>query len=249
MVVWHSRRSARNVGGRSGRLQADLRLSYSMERTGGRRYGHVRSGAGERQRAPSRHRTYSKTHHWRAMFDEFGINAGYVEELHARWQQSPLSVEEGWRLFFEESTAPKSTPASKSPVAHTNGTSTSNGTNGANGTNGTNGVHALATTVSDASGPSTSASYLDAVRESVIAATELQNRVAHLVNAHRVRGHVFADVDPLEAPHGAAPELELSHFGLSSADLDKTFSTAGIGGLAERATLRQIVAHLNETYC
>ena len=35
------------------------------------------------------------------MFDEFGINAGYVEELHNRWLQSPQSVEQGWREFFE----------------------------------------------------------------------------------------------------------------------------------------------------
>src|SRR5260370_37966784 len=36
------------------------------------------------------------------MFDEFGINAGYVEELHTRWLHSPQSVEEDWRHFFEK---------------------------------------------------------------------------------------------------------------------------------------------------
>ena len=64
-----------------------------------------------------------------------------------------------------------------------------------------------------------------------------------------MRGHLFANVDPLEAPSGAPPELELSHFGLTEADLDKTFSTAGMSGLAERAKLREIVLHLRETYC
>jgi 2-oxoglutarate dehydrogenase E1 component len=69
------------------------------------------------------------------------------------------------------------------------------------------------------------------------------------VNAYRVRGHTFADVDPLgNAPH-APPSLELSNFALTEADLDKTFSTAGMSGLPERATLRQIIAHLKETYC
>ncbi len=34
------------------------------------------------------------------MFEEFGINAGFVEELHARYQQSPQSVEEKWRGLF-----------------------------------------------------------------------------------------------------------------------------------------------------
>jgi hypothetical protein len=43
----------------------------------------------------------SGTHFRRVMFDDFGINAGYVEELRTRWMESPLSVEEGWRRFFE----------------------------------------------------------------------------------------------------------------------------------------------------
>ena len=35
------------------------------------------------------------------MFEEFGINAGFVEDLHAQYRQSPHSVEEHWRNFFE----------------------------------------------------------------------------------------------------------------------------------------------------
>jgi 2-oxoglutarate dehydrogenase E1 component len=161
------------------------------------------------------------------MFDQFGINAGYVEDLHNRWLQSPHSVEESWRRFFEgtNGVAPAVARApSAGPVA----------TNGA-----TNGNGAVA--------------YREAVRETVrdtvIAATELQSRVAQLVNAYRVRGHLFADVDPLGKPPEVHPELELSNFGLREDDLNKTFSTAGMSGLPERATLRQIVEHLSETYC
>src|SRR5579862_700725 len=91
--------------------------------------------------------------------------------------------------------------------------------------------------------------YRDTERESVIAATELQTRVAQLVNAYRVRGHLFARLDPLEHAPAAHPELELRTFGLTEADLDKSFSTAGMRGLPDRATLRQIVTHLTETYC
>ena len=35
------------------------------------------------------------------MFDEFGINAGYVEDLHTLWLQAPQSVAANWREFFE----------------------------------------------------------------------------------------------------------------------------------------------------
>jgi DNA-3-methyladenine glycosylase len=38
------------------------------------------------------------------MFDEFGINAGLVEELHTQWLQSPQSVGEEWQRFFEDTT-------------------------------------------------------------------------------------------------------------------------------------------------
>jgi 2-oxoglutarate dehydrogenase E1 component len=161
------------------------------------------------------------------MFDQFGINAGYVEDLHTQWLQSPQSVEPRWREFFERGNgtpAAPPIPATPPPPAapKTNGTATF-----ANG----------------------AVAYRESVRETVIAATELQSRVAQLVNAYRVRGHLFADLDPLDNNAGAHPELELATFGLGEGDLDKTFSTAGMSGLPERATLRQIVAHLRETYC
>jgi 2-oxoglutarate dehydrogenase E1 component len=171
------------------------------------------------------------------MFDEFGINAGYVEDLHTRWLHSPQSVEEGWRRFFEDGgtvravpDSPGITPAPANPkAANGNGWAATSAANGPANGNG--------------------ALYREAVRETVIAATELQSRVAQLVNAYRVRGHLFADVDPLDNAPDAHPELELANFGLTGAELDKTFSTAGMSGLPERATLRQIIAHLSETYC
>jgi 2-oxoglutarate dehydrogenase E1 component len=176
------------------------------------------------------------------MFGEFGINSGYVEELHARWVQSPQSVEEDWRRFFEGTEgAPVPAPAPSVPTINVLVAHSANG----NGTAAVNGAKPAV----QVRAPATSAAYREAVRETVIAATELQSRVAHLVNAYRVRGHLFADVDPLGTPPAAAPELELSHFGLGESDLDKAFSTAGMSGLPERATLREIVAHLKETYC
>jgi len=170
------------------------------------------------------------------MFDDFGINAGFVEELHTRWLQSPHSVEEKWQRFFEDRNGTEG-PVAVPVVAPGNG-------NGGAAPAKRNG-----TTASAASrAPAAAVAYREAVRETVIAATELQSRVAQLVNAYRVRGHLFANLDPLESTPPAAPELELANFGLAEADLGKTFSTAGMSGLPERATLREIVAHLKETY-
>jgi 2-oxoglutarate dehydrogenase E1 component len=64
-----------------------------------------------------------------------------------------------------------------------------------------------------------------------------------------VRGHLFAKTDPLGTPPDAAPELDLSNFGLSASDYDASFATLGVGGMPEHATLRQIIAHLSDTYC
>src|SRR6516162_10108764 len=110
------------------------------------------------------------------MFDEFGINAGYVEELHTRWLQSPQSVEEGWRRFFEGTdVAPTSSAAARVPVAaatkngraHTNG----NGS-GAIASNGNgNGAAAAAAVAAVVREPSSAVAYREAVRETVIAAT------------------------------------------------------------------------------
>ena len=144
------------------------------------------------------------------MFDRFGINAGYVEELHTRWQQSPQSVDEDWRRFFEgDGLVSVSLDAP---------------TNGVNG-------KAAARLVLDAQ------------------PGEAQSRVAHLVNAYRVRGHLVADLDPLDATPLPVREIPLASVGLTESDLDQSFSTAGMSGLPERATLRQMVEHLRETYC
>ena len=36
------------------------------------------------------------------MIGEFGVNAGYVEELLARYRESPQNVDAEWRSYFED---------------------------------------------------------------------------------------------------------------------------------------------------
>jgi 2-oxoglutarate dehydrogenase E1 component len=179
------------------------------------------------------------------MFEEFGINAGYVEELHTQWLQSPQSVEADWRLFFDNMKGPVEIPRPPSAETTTHGDSTRGTAKGSE--NGNANGHGAVHVNGNANG--NGVAYREAVREKVNAATELQSRVAQLVNAYRVRGHLFARLDPLDNAPDAQPELELSNFGLSEADLDKKFATAGMSGLPERTTLRQIVLQLAETYC
>ncbi|MBX3212972.1 MAG: 2-oxoglutarate dehydrogenase E1 component [Labilithrix sp.] len=175
------------------------------------------------------------------MFDDFGINAGFVEDLHAQYRQSPQLVEEHWRSYFASLERGESPP---SPAAH------APATNGANG-NGAAGHAAFKAPVVAPSPPvhANGAAPGTVARDDRLASAALSGRVYQLVNAYRVRGHLFAKIDPLGTPPEAAPELDLSNFGLTEADYDAELPTVGIGGLPSRATLREIIAHLSETYC
>jgi 2-oxoglutarate dehydrogenase E1 component len=75
-----------------------------------------------------------------------------------------------------------------------------------------------------------------------------QTGLVRLIDAYRDLGHFLAHLDPLSEPPRTYPLLELSEFGLTPADLDRTFDTSYFVGLP-RATLRELVAALRETYC
>lgn len=72
--------------------------------------------------------------------------------------------------------------------------------------------------------------------------------VWRLINMYRMRGHVLADLDPLETKPGHSPELDLEYYGLTLWDLDREFYCEGLGGF-KTAPLRDIIKLLRETYC
>jgi 2-oxoglutarate decarboxylase len=77
---------------------------------------------------------------------------------------------------------------------------------------------------------------------------EKQANVLQLINAYRIRGHLLADIDPLNMTSQEASELELEHFGLTIWDLDREFITGGLHG-EKTATLRRILEILRKAYC
>jgi 2-oxoglutarate dehydrogenase E1 component len=76
-----------------------------------------------------------------------------------------------------------------------------------------------------------------------------QSQVASLIYAYRDIGHLVAQLDPLGSSPQHNPLLELGSFGLDESDLDQLFDTGHLSGIAQRATLREILAMLQETYC
>jgi 2-oxoglutarate decarboxylase len=73
-------------------------------------------------------------------------------------------------------------------------------------------------------------------------------RVQELINSFRVRGHLMADIDPLEYQQRTHPDLEIGSHGLTFWDLDRDFVTGGFGG-KRSALLREILGVLRDSYC
>ena len=75
-----------------------------------------------------------------------------------------------------------------------------------------------------------------------------QARVQELINSFRVRGHLMADIDPLQYEQRTHPDLEIEEHGLTFWDLDREFVTGGFGG-KRMAKLRDILGVLRDSYC
>src|ERR1700682_4753735 len=126
---------------------------------------------------------------------DFGVNQVFVEDQYERWRNNPAAVSPEWQQYFARLHGLPSTPAFQ-------GSAWSEPA-GAPATDGNGNGHAA----------------LALVEPERLRGDELQERVAELINGYRIRGHLFANVDPLGLLQPPPEELELPHFGLSGADL------------------------------
>jgi 2-oxoglutarate dehydrogenase E1 component len=78
-----------------------------------------------------------------------------------------------------------------------------------------------------------------------------QAAVLQLIRAYRVRGHLYAELDPLTSGPTPEihPELALSTYGLSVWDLDRRFFVGNLRGSHGTLTLREVLEILRDTYC
>jgi 2-oxoglutarate dehydrogenase E1 component len=152
-----------------------------------------------------------------------GANAGFIAELYTRFLEDPRSVDESWGRFFSEMNDD------------------------------------VATLLTEVRGPSWAkreppigngaASTAGIDEEALQRATTDSIRALQLIRAYRVRGHLEADLDPLGLEkRGPYPELDFRSYGFTESDLDREIFIANLFG-RERASLREIIAILRETYC
>ncbi len=79
-------------------------------------------------------------------------------------------------------------------------------------------------------------------------ATLKEFKVLDLIHGYRTRGHLFTQTNPVRERRTYTPTLALENFGLSAADLDTIFQAGNEVGIGA-AKLRDIIAHLELTYC
>ncbi|MFO0345908.1 MAG: 2-oxoglutarate dehydrogenase E1 component [Labrys sp. (in: a-proteobacteria)] len=187
----------------------------------------------------------------------YGGNAAYLEQLQARYEKDPASVDETWRRFFgalgddradvAKSADGASWKSGRWPIA-ANGelVSALDGDWGAVEKAVGEKIRVKAAEVSKAEAPSaapaiTEAAILQATRDSV--------RALMLIRAYRMRGHLHANLDPLGLePAKDHEELHPATYGFTDADWDRRIFIDKVLGL-EFATIREITAILKRTYC
>ncbi len=160
-----------------------------------------------------------------------GANAPFIAELYARFVEDPDAVDPSWRQFFAELQ-----DDGRSVLQDLRGASWSP----RQPTVIVNGAEVAAAKPAVVGGISA---------EAARAAAKDSIRARMLIRSYRVRGHLEANLDPLELkPRERHPELDYRTYGFTEADLDRPIYIDFLLG-HETATLRQIVQALRETYC
>ncbi|PDT73015.1 2-oxoglutarate dehydrogenase E1 component [Bradyrhizobium sp. C9] len=178
-----------------------------------------------------------------------GTNAAYIDDLYARYEQDPSSVDAEWQDFFKSL---KDAPADVQKNAEGASWGRANWpvtprdelTSALDG-NWAQVEKAVGTKLA-AKAQAKGAELSDA---DVHQATRDSVRALMLIRAYRMRGHFHAKLDPLgiEAPRDRE-ELDPRSYGFSEADFDRKIFLDHVLGL-EYGTLREIVQICERTYC
>jgi 2-oxoglutarate dehydrogenase E1 component len=174
-----------------------------------------------------------------------GSNAAYIEDLQARYQTDPNSVDTQWQAFFagldDKAEAPRASWQKPNWPLSANGEL----------------VSAL-----DGNWPKVEAAIVDKLKgraaktETATPVGDINQaardsvRAIMMIRAYRMRGHLHAKLDPLgiAAPIDDYNELSPSAYGFTEADMDRKIFIDNVLGL-EYATVREMIEILERTYC
>src|SRR3954464_10907819 len=182
-----------------------------------------------------------------------GANATYIDELYARYEKDPASVDSDWQEFFKSLQDPPADILKNAdgpswardnwPLSPRDELTSALDGNWAEVEKIMGGkIAAKESAKAQANGGEASSTDVhQATRDSV--------RALMLIRAYRMRGHLHANLDPLGLePVKDHEELDPRSYGFSEADYDRKIFLDHVLGL-EFATLREIVTILQRTYC
>ncbi|RIK93654.1 MAG: 2-oxoglutarate dehydrogenase E1 component [Proteobacteria bacterium] len=171
-----------------------------------------------------------------------GASSAFVEHMYRRFAEDPNAVDPSWRAYFKELAGD-----ARSLLAR-------NG-NGAGGRAKGDWRLTPDADILEALSPGYVAARpkkpgKKTVSENEVRAATLDSiRALMMIRAYRVRGHLFAHLDPLgleERPYHA--ELDPATYGFRDSDLDRPIFIDNVLGL-ETSTVREILTILRRTYC
>ncbi len=178
-----------------------------------------------------------------------GHNAEYLEQLYARYASDPNAVDASWQAYFKalgdadpdvkaEAAGPTWARFNWPPMPNDDLTAALDGqwpdepkkaAEKINGKAAEKGVELSDSQVQQA--------VLDSLRALM------------LIRAYRIRGHLVANLDPLDMREKEAhPELNPANYGFTENDMDRPIFLDNVLGL-QVAPMREIVAIVKRTYC
>ncbi|MBA86274.1 MAG: 2-oxoglutarate dehydrogenase E1 component [Rhodobacteraceae bacterium] len=180
-----------------------------------------------------------------------GHNAEYLEQLHARWANDPNAVDAAWAEFFSqlgdseleakaEAAGPSWARADWPPAPNDDLTAALDGQWPAAPAEAMGAGKKIAAKAAEKGIEVSDEQIKRAVLDSV--------RALMIIRAYRIRGHLVADIDPLnmrdKTPH---PELDPKSYGFTEADMDRPIFIDNVLGL-QVASMRQIIDIVKRTY-
>jgi len=179
----------------------------------------------------------------------YGGNAAYIEDLYARYQNNPGSVDAEWQAFFQ---ALKDDPGAVAKSAQGASWRKPNWPVRAGGdlVAALDGQWAeVEKGLGDKIKSKAQTKGFDISASDVQQATRDSIHALMLIRAYRARGHFHAKLDPLGLePEKNEEELDPKSYGFAEADMDRKIFLDKVLGL-EFASMREIVAILRRTYC
>ncbi|MEL0122361.1 MAG: 2-oxoglutarate dehydrogenase E1 component [Paracoccaceae bacterium] len=181
-----------------------------------------------------------------------GHNAQYLEQLYAQFANDPNAVDAAWRDFFaalgdteidvkKEASGPSWARRDWPPTPNDEMTAALDGMWPSTANEAKEAGVKIAQKAVETGVEMSDEAIKRAVLDSI--------RALMIIRAYRIRGHLAADLDPLDMREKTQhPELDPKSYGFTEADMDRPIFIDNVLGL-QIASMRQIIEIVSRTYC